>query len=101
MTDQQEGAMDTVPDDWGLEGKVAVVTGGGAAGDGIGNGRAAAILLAKAGARVIVVDRAGDLAKRTVAMIQEIGGEAVAHQADVTSSADCQAIRDRRRQAST
>ena len=37
-----------VPDDWGLAGKVAIVTGGGAAGDGIGNGRAAAILLARA-----------------------------------------------------
>ncbi len=39
-----------VPDGWGLDGKVAVVTGGGAVGDGIGNGRAAAILLARAGA---------------------------------------------------
>src|SRR5207247_798489 len=46
-----------IPDDWGLEGKVALVSGGGAAGDGIGNGRAAAILLAKAGARVVVADR--------------------------------------------
>jgi NAD(P)-dependent dehydrogenase (short-subunit alcohol dehydrogenase family) len=83
-----------VPDSWGLEGKVAIVTGGGAAGEGIGNGRAAAILLAKAGARVIVVDRAGDLAKRTVDMIHEVGGEAVAHEADVTRSADCQAVVD-------
>ena len=81
-----------VPDSWGLEGKVAIVTGGGALGDGIGNGRAAAILLGKAGARVIVVDRAGDLAKRTVEMIHEVGGEAVAHEADVTSAADCKAL---------
>ena len=36
-------------DDAGLAGKVAIVAGGGAAGDGIGNGRAAAILLARAG----------------------------------------------------
>ena len=36
-------------DDAGLAGKVAIVSGGGAAGDGIGNGRAAAILLARAG----------------------------------------------------
>ena len=34
-------------DDLGLSGKVAIVSGGGAAGDGIGNGRAAAILLAR------------------------------------------------------
>ncbi len=45
------------PEDQGFEGKVAIVTGGGAEGDGIGNGRAAAILLARAGARVLVVDR--------------------------------------------
>jgi hypothetical protein len=38
-------------DDRGLSGKVAIVTGGGAPDDGIGNGRAAAILLARAGAR--------------------------------------------------
>lgn len=45
-------------DDAGLAGKVAVTSGGGgAAGDGIGNGRAAAILLARAGARVLVADR--------------------------------------------
>jgi len=43
-------------DDLGLAGKVAIVTGGGAPDDGIGNGRAAAILLARAGARVLVVD---------------------------------------------
>ena len=33
-------------DDLGLSGKVAIVTGGGAPDDGIGNGRAAAMLLA-------------------------------------------------------
>lgn len=48
---------DNLLDDAGLAGKVAIVTGGGAAGDGIGNGRAAAILLARAGTRVLVVDR--------------------------------------------
>jgi NAD(P)-dependent dehydrogenase (short-subunit alcohol dehydrogenase family) len=81
-----------VPDDWGLAGKVALVTGGGAAGDGIGNGRAAAILLARAGARVVVVDRDAKLAGRTVEMITESGGEAVAVAADVTRAADCAAM---------
>jgi NAD(P)-dependent dehydrogenase (short-subunit alcohol dehydrogenase family) len=81
-----------VPDGWGLSGKVAVVTGGGAAGDGIGNGRAAAILLAKAGARVVVVDRDGALARRTVEMIGAAGGEAIAFEADVTRAADCAAM---------
>ena len=58
-----------VPDDPGLSGKVAIVTGGGAAGDGIGNGRATAILLGKAGARVVVVDRDGGLGLDTVAAV--------------------------------
>ena len=81
-----------IPDDWGLTGKVALVTGGGAAGDGIGNGRAAAILLSRAGARVVVVDLDRALAQRTVAMIEEGGGKAIAVQADVTRAADCAAI---------
>jgi NAD(P)-dependent dehydrogenase (short-subunit alcohol dehydrogenase family) len=81
-----------IPDDRGLTGKVAVVTGGGAAGEGIGNGRAAAILIARAGAHVVVVDRDKALAQRTVEMIEEGGGQAVAVEADVTQGADCAAI---------
>jgi NAD(P)-dependent dehydrogenase (short-subunit alcohol dehydrogenase family) len=81
-----------LPDDWGLAGKVAIVTGGGAVGTGIGNGRAAAILLARAGTRVIVVDKALDLAEKTVAMIKEDGGEAVALEADLTHDEDCAAM---------
>jgi NAD(P)-dependent dehydrogenase (short-subunit alcohol dehydrogenase family) len=81
-----------IPDDWGLTGKVAVVTGGGAAGEGIGNGRAAAILIARAGAHVVVVDRDKALAQRTVEMIEEGGGQAVAVEADVTQGVDCAAI---------
>jgi len=74
-------------DDAGLDGKVAIIAGGGAAGDGIGNGRAAAILLARAGTRVLVVDRDGALAERTVAMIAAEGGTAAAHEADLTDPA--------------
>ena len=62
-------------EDPGLAGKVAIVTGAGAAGDGIGNGRAAAILLARAGTKVLVVDRDGALAERTAAMISGEGGK--------------------------
>ena len=79
-------------DEMGLAGKVAIVTGGGAAGEGIGNGRAAAILLARAGASVLVVDRELALAERTVAMIIAEGGTASAGAFDVTDSAACQAM---------
>ncbi|KAM3542414.1 hypothetical protein ARSEF1564_004706 [Beauveria bassiana] len=73
-----------------LSGKVAIVTGAGAAGDDLGNGRAIALLLAEDGASVICVDRDEASAQRTVEMIQEQGaGSAVAIRADVTSSGDC------------
>jgi NAD(P)-dependent dehydrogenase (short-subunit alcohol dehydrogenase family) len=79
-------------DDPGLAGRVAIVTGGGAAADGIGNGRAACILLARSGTRVLVVDRDEGLAKRTVEMITGEGGTASALAADVTDEAQCAAM---------
>ena len=78
--------------DIGLGGKVAIVTGGGALGEGIGNGRAACILLARAGARVLVVDRELELAQQTVKMIAEEGGTAAAFAADVTDESACRAM---------
>ncbi len=82
-------------DDLGLRGKVAIVTGGGAAGDGIGNGRATAILLARAGARVVVVDRNRELAERTAEMIAAEGGEAKGVEADVTDETHCRVLVER------
>jgi NAD(P)-dependent dehydrogenase (short-subunit alcohol dehydrogenase family) len=79
-------------EEWGLLGKVAIVTGGGSAGDGIGNGRAAAVLLARAGARVLVVDRDLTLGERTVAMIAQEGGTAAAVSYDVTEASQCAAM---------
>lgn len=86
-------AADTMKEgDSGLAGKVAIITGGGAAGDGIGNGRAAAILLARAGVKVMVVDRDVALAQRTVDMIAAEGGTATASAVDVTDEAQCAAM---------
>src|SRR3954463_10908053 len=79
-------------DDAGLAGKVALISGGGAVGDGIGNGRAAAILMARAGAKVLVADRDLKLAERTVEMIAAEGGTAAAHGGDVTGEADCRRL---------
>jgi NAD(P)-dependent dehydrogenase (short-subunit alcohol dehydrogenase family) len=63
--------------------KVAVITG---AGNGIG--RATALAFAAREAKVVVVDRNGEDAERTVATIRQQGGEARHHVADVTKSAD-------------
>jgi NAD(P)-dependent dehydrogenase (short-subunit alcohol dehydrogenase family) len=81
-----------IPFSFGLDSKVTIVAGGGAAGDGIGNGRAAAILMAKAGAYVLVADRELSLAERTVAMITDAGGTAAAFAGDLTRDADCAAM---------
>jgi NAD(P)-dependent dehydrogenase (short-subunit alcohol dehydrogenase family) len=76
-------------DDPGLSGKVAIIAGGGAAGDGIGNGRASALLLGSSGTKVLVVDRELALAQRTVDMINADGGTAAAHAADLTDEKQC------------
>src|ERR1700736_5162783 len=80
--------------DAGLTGKVAIVSGGGAVGDGIGNGRAAAILLARAGTRVLVADLDLKLAERTAEMIKAEGGHAAAHAGDMTKEAECKRLVD-------
>lgn len=72
--------------------RVAVVGGAGAAGGGIGNGRAAALLLAREGARVVAVDRVLELARTTVSMIEREGGTAVAVEADVTGEDDTRRV---------
>jgi NAD(P)-dependent dehydrogenase (short-subunit alcohol dehydrogenase family) len=77
-----------------LAGKVAIVTGAGSRAAGIGNGRAAAILFAREGARVLVVDRSRAAAEATLKMILGEGGEAAVFDADVTRSDDCAAMVD-------
>jgi NAD(P)-dependent dehydrogenase (short-subunit alcohol dehydrogenase family) len=75
-----------------LKGKVAIVTGAGSIAPGIGNGRAAAIVFAREGARVVVVDINPESAQETKRLIAESGGEAITVQGDVSKSADCQGI---------
>jgi len=75
-----------------VEGKTLLLMGGGQTpGETIGNGRATAELLAREGARVLVVDRDLAAAGLTVDAIHEDGGQASAFAADVTSEEDVQA----------
>ena len=73
-----------------LKGKVAIVTGAGSRGAGIGNGKAAAILFAREGAQVLCVDQVIARAEETCAMILSEDREASPLQADVTRAADCE-----------
>lgn len=75
-----------------LAGRVAIVTGAGALGDGIGNGRASAVLLSEAGCDIICVDLDNELAQRTVDMIHKDGhAKGLAVKANVTNEDDCKA----------
>ena len=78
-----------------LDGKIAIVTGAGQTpGDTIGNGKATAILFARAGAKVMLVDRHLDAARETEAIIIAEGGEAFAFAGNVTKPEDCCRIAD-------
>ncbi|SEG83885.1 NAD(P)-dependent dehydrogenase, short-chain alcohol dehydrogenase family [Thermomonospora echinospora] len=76
-----------------VEGKVAIVTGAGSTpGPGIGTGKATAVVLAREGARVLLVDLHPERAAQTRAMIEAEGGTAEVFAADVTRAADCEAM---------
>ena len=77
-----------------LEGKVAIVTGAGSSGPGVGTGKATSILFAREGAKVLLVDRELGAAEETLKEIEEEGGVASVFQADVTSAEDCAAMAD-------
>jgi NAD(P)-dependent dehydrogenase (short-subunit alcohol dehydrogenase family) len=72
-----------------LDGKTALVTGGGS-----GIGRAASLAYAKEGARVVVADVNVEGGEETVQMIKEAGGEAILVHADVSKPEDTQAMVD-------
>jgi NAD(P)-dependent dehydrogenase (short-subunit alcohol dehydrogenase family) len=81
--------------DMRLAPRVAIVTGAGSRAEGIGNGRAASILLARAGARVVLVDANKEWAARTQEMIAVEGGDAFVVEADVTRPEDCRRVVER------
>jgi NAD(P)-dependent dehydrogenase (short-subunit alcohol dehydrogenase family) len=70
-----------------LEGKSALITGGGG-----GIGRATALIFAREGARLAIADAASDAAEETVALVNKAGGQAIALSGDVTDSAAVKAM---------
>lgn len=67
-----------------LEGRVAVVVGAGTIGEGVGNGRATAVLFAREGARVFAIDRDPASLELTRQAIRDEGGVIECYTADVT-----------------
>jgi NAD(P)-dependent dehydrogenase (short-subunit alcohol dehydrogenase family) len=75
-----------------LEGKTAIVVGAGQGpGEGIGNGRATALLFAREGARVLAVDVDLASAEATAELAAKEGGSCLAFEADVTVEATVKA----------
>jgi NAD(P)-dependent dehydrogenase (short-subunit alcohol dehydrogenase family) len=75
-----------------VEGKVALVTGAGAVGPGWGNGKAAAVLYAREGARVFAVDLNEAAAEETATIIRGEGGEVAVARADISKADQVEAM---------
>ncbi|RZL91831.1 MAG: glucose 1-dehydrogenase [Variovorax sp.] len=73
-----------------LQGRLALITGAGQ-----GNGRALALGLSQAGARVVVTDMNESTVKETAQAVREQGGEAWSFVLDVTSPEACRALAQR------
>jgi len=75
-----------------LKGKVAVVTGAAPRGEGVGNGMATAILFAREGAKVVLVNRSAERAEKLARQIRDEGGEASVFAGDVAQEDVCEAM---------
>jgi NAD(P)-dependent dehydrogenase (short-subunit alcohol dehydrogenase family) len=75
-----------------LDGKIAIVTGAGSSGPGVGTGKAISILLARAGAKVVLVDQFQERAQETLDTIRSEGGEATIVTADLAQIPELERI---------
>jgi len=78
-----------VSDRFSMEGRVAVITGGGS-----GIGRGSALVLAQHGADIVLAGRRLEPLKSTVSEIEAFGRRALAVPTDVTNADECRALVD-------
>ena len=75
-----------------LDGKVIIIAGAASRGEGVGTGKAMAVLSARQGAKVLLVNRSADRAEDLRAEIAAEGGEASVFVGDVSTEADAHAM---------
>ena len=75
-----------------LDGKVVIVTGAASRSDGVGTGKAMAVLAAREGAKVVLVNRSAERAEELRREIAADGGEAMVFSGDVTNEDDTAAM---------
>lgn len=74
-----------------LEGKVAIVTGAGTIGPGVGVGKAVSVVLARQGAKLVLVDIDANRLGESEKLVAGEGAECVAHVGSVGDAAACSA----------
>src|SRR5271154_4562760 len=75
-----------------LKDKVAVVTGAAPRGEGVGNGMATALLFAREGAKVVLVNRSAERAEKLAKQIRDEAGEAAVFAGDVAKADAAEAM---------
>jgi NAD(P)-dependent dehydrogenase (short-subunit alcohol dehydrogenase family) len=74
-----------------LKDRVAIVTGAGTVGPGVGVGKATSVVLARQGVKLVLLDINRDRVAETEALVKSEGGTAVVGVGSVTSLEDCRA----------
>src|SRR5258707_7634849 len=75
-----------------LKGKVAIVTGAARRGEGVGSGMATAVMFAREGAKVVLVNRSAERADKLAKQIKDEGGEASVFAGDVAKADAAEAM---------
>jgi NAD(P)-dependent dehydrogenase (short-subunit alcohol dehydrogenase family) len=75
-----------------VENKVAIITGAGTFGEGVGVGKAIASVLAEQGARLVLTDIDADRVQETADLVAGKGAKAITVLADVSVPGDCQRV---------
>jgi NAD(P)-dependent dehydrogenase (short-subunit alcohol dehydrogenase family) len=78
----------------GLRGRVAIVTGAGTDGPGVGVGKATSLVLARQGMRLVLTDINEERVRETEKLVVAAGAEALVCLGDVGSPADCERVVD-------